>query len=215
MTDSDGAGKGIDTSRAPPDGSPTPAIRPLAYAPPNLFNRRVPRVDGIVLFLGLAQFAVAVLLVVWATRESRGYYELRDPTWWKWLAWQAQGGEWSCWAWAAASLGAVVGALRPPGRRRRWFLSYVAAWVLAVVACVVALAVLARVRTEDRWVSTYYGTPNPQEWKENRVEPSFFWQLPVAMTITNPLIVLFAFRVLQRRFPDDVHTHEPAVPTPP
>ena len=103
------------------------------------------------------------------------------------------------WAWAVGSLLAVLGAGRPPGRRRRWYVAYTTMWVAAVVACVAGLAVLEHVDIRDRWVSTYYGTPGPQDWRDVWVEPAFHRQLPVAITITNPLIVLLAFRLLSGR----------------
>lgn len=202
MTGSDGTDRGTDVDPSPPTSPPR--LQAVPYAPPELFKRRTGAVDGIVLFFGLGQLAMAFLAGVWRVLESNGYHELSDPTWWKWLAWHAMGGQWMLWAWAGASLVAVVGASLPPGRRRRWYLIYAAAWLVGVVACVAGLATLDRVTVQERWVSTYYGTPAPQEWRTVFIDPTVYWQIPLMMTIANPLIVLFTFRLTQGRAAEGV-----------
>lgn len=184
----------------------TPHTPPsLQYAPPALFKGRPSAVDWIPLTLGLAQLAVATLVFVQRVLLPRGHYELREPTWATWLAWQASGGQWMLWAWVLGSLIAVLGASLPPGHRRRWYFSFAAMWFASVLACIAGLAVLdGAVDVRERWVVTYYGAADPQYWKSIVVEPDFYFHRPILMTVANPMIVLLALRFAQGRAAEGV-----------
>jgi hypothetical protein len=180
--------------------APSTATSPISlnYAQAALFKKRPSRVDGLALFFAVGQLGIVILILV-STLESRnGFSEIRDPTWWKWLAWQAQWGLWMIWAWGIGSVVAIIGAMHPPGRRRRWYVAYCALAVGVVVVCLTSMLVLNFSGAEERWVSTWGGSVDRQRWREVEIAPSFYWQVPVSVAITNPVLVLIAFRTALR-----------------
>ena len=108
-----------------------------------------------------------------------------------------------CWIWLITSLVATLGALRPPGRRLRFYFAYAFAWITLLILCPISLSIVDQ-SVRYRWVSTYFGKPEPQEWHQYRVDGVFYWQIPVMMLIANPTLVLLAIRLFRAgRVPPD------------
>ena len=200
-----GADRDDPAALAPDPTAPTPSLPTLQYAPPGLRNGGTGRVDWFPLILGLAQLVVASRVFIQRVLLSWGHFELRNPTWVTWLAWHAVDGEWMIWACVVASLIAVLGASLPPGQRRRWYFSFAAIWFACLLACVAGLAVFdSVVDVRERWVVTRFGGARPQDWKPIVVEPVDYLRYPVLLTVTNPMIVLLAFRFTQGRAAEGV-----------
>jgi hypothetical protein len=172
----------------------------LSYASHELDKGLPPRIDAAALCLGAVQLLIAAFFTLQNIRASNGHHELRDPTWGKWLAWWATGGAWMLWAWAVGSLVALIGALRKPGQRARWYLVYMVIWLAGAVACLVGLAVIDSFDdVQERWVPNVFGF-GTWDWHSVVVESADYIHLPAMLTITNPLIVLFVVRLLRSRW---------------
>jgi hypothetical protein len=184
---------GESGAREPLSSSGDAATTTLAYAPAKLFTMQPARVDALELSFSIVQLGLACFALVQRT-SHRGHFVLRDPTWWKWLAWQASGGAWMLWAWAGAAVLALIGAAHPPGRRRRWYGAYLTVFLAGTVACLVGLTVLHHVPMQERWVPYDPAAPASAGWQSCHVEANQYLLFPVFFTIANPLVVLFAIR---------------------
>jgi hypothetical protein len=195
----------VPIKRLPVDSSSpagaAPGLTALDYA-----GTRTPsspsRFDYAALAFASIQTGFAALACLGAVLEHfiRGYYESDAAEWYTRTAWRLIHMEPQWFIWLAISVLALIGATRRPGHRRRWHASALAVLAVQVIVWWVALMMLTNARFNYRWVSTYSGTPVPQDWSPYFSDSVAYWQGPVVAMIGNPACLLLIVRWFRRTF---------------
>ena len=184
------------TDSAAPPGQTNSPTTPLAYAGTKTPSANAPpRFDVVVLALAGIQGGLAFLACVPAVLLRRGYSETDASAWLTRAAWRLTDTDPYIILWFVTWALIAIGATRPPGRRRIWYAGAIVLLAMPMILWWSILAILEDTRFSHRWVSTYYGTPEPQSWNSFvPFDSTAYWQWPVMLTIANSVCILLIVR---------------------